>query len=75
MALTSGLRIGIVFFAVIALVAALYWLTLEEAPDPCQSVRQDVGAAVLADDSNDQDALVNRAILVQGDCEEPTKTQ
>ena len=53
---------------VLLLVAVLAWLTAEPDPDPCADVDRDVGAAVLADE-NDQDALVNRAILVRGKCE------
>ncbi len=54
--------------AVLLLVAVLAWLTAEPESDPCMDVDRDVGAAVLADE-NDQDALVNRAILVRGKCE------
>ncbi|MEQ9462990.1 MAG: hypothetical protein RJQ10_04985 [Haliea sp.] len=54
--------------AVLLLVAVLAWLTAEPEPAPCADVDRDVGAAVLADE-NDQDALVNRAILMRGKCE------
>lgn len=55
--------------AVLLIIAVLAWLTTEPEPDPCSALNQDVGAAVLADESGDQDALVNRAILQRGDCE------
>ncbi|MEZ5554692.1 hypothetical protein [Haliea sp.] len=51
------------------IIAVLYWLTLEPEKDPCSALNQDVGAAVLADDNGDQDALMNRAIIQRGDCE------
>ncbi|MCR9184602.1 MAG: hypothetical protein NXH81_04310 [Halieaceae bacterium] len=55
--------------AVLLIIAVLAWLTTEPEPDPCSALNQDVGAAVLADESGDQDALVNRAIIQRGDCE------
>ena len=57
------------FLFVILLVALLAWLTVPEAQDPCDSSQTDIGAAVLADDPGDQDALVNRAIIIKGKCE------
>ena len=57
-----------VFVLAIALIALLAWLTLYEE-DPCESQQTDIGAAVLADESGDQDALVNRAIILRGKCE------
>jgi hypothetical protein len=64
---TTLLRFG-VFVLVVGLIALLSWLTLYEE-DPCANPGGDVGAAVLADDVGDQDALVNRAIIVRGNCE------
>ena len=55
--------------AVLLIIAVLAWLTTEPEPDPCSALNQDMGAAVLADESGDQDALVNRAIIQRGDCE------
>jgi hypothetical protein len=57
----------VAFVSVVVVVAALAWLTREDSADPCAGGR-DVGAAVLADDG-DQDALVNRALIVRGKCE------
>jgi hypothetical protein len=57
-----------VFILVTGLVALLAWLTMYEE-DPCADIQGDVGAAVLADESGDQDALVNRAIIVRSRCE------
>lgn len=53
---------------VLLLVAVLAWLTAEPEPDPCTALDRDVGAAVLAS-GEDQEALVNRAILLRGKCE------
>lgn len=58
-----------VFGFVIGLVALLYWLTLYEPEDPCAGQQGDVSAAVLADEAGDQDALVNRAIIMRGRCQ------
>jgi len=59
---------GLTFVAVVLLVAILAWLTLSEE-DPCASPQSDISAAVLADQEGDKDALINRAIIVKGDCE------
>jgi hypothetical protein len=56
------------FVFVVFLIAVLAWVTLYEPEDPCDQTRSDVGAAVLADQPGDQDALVNRAIIMRGDC-------
>jgi hypothetical protein len=58
-----------VFVLAVGLVALLAWLTLYEEQDPCADSRADVGGAVLADESGDQEALVNRAIILRGKCE------
>ena len=59
------------FIFVVGLVGLLYWLTLEEeTADPCANPQSDISAAVLAEEAGDQDALVNRAIIVRGDCEQ-----
>ena len=65
----SALFKAIAFAFVVALVGLLYWLTLEEPADPCASPQTDISAAVLAGESGDQEGLVNRAIIVRGDCE------
>ena len=57
-----------VFILAIALVALLAWLTDYE-DDPCANPQGDIGAAVLAEDNGDQDALVHRAIIVGANCE------
>lgn len=64
------------FFFVILLVAVLAWLTVHEEEDPCASgAHSDISAAVLADAPGDQDALVNRAIILKGNCKEGAKDQ
>ena len=63
-----------VFVLVVGLIALLSWLTLYEE-DPCANPGGDVGAAVLADKAGDQDALVNRAIIVRGNCEPEKKPE
>lgn len=57
-----------VFVMVVTLIAILAWVTLYEE-DPCASPRADVGGAILAEEPGDQDALVNRAIIVRANCE------
>ncbi len=54
-------------FAIVLLVAALAWLTLSDE-DPCANPQGDISGAVLADQDGDQDALVNRAIIMQNKC-------
>ena len=70
---TTLLRFG-VFVLVVGLIALLSWLTLYEE-DPCANPAGDVGAAVLAEGTGDQDALVNRAIIVRGNCEQGKKPE
>lgn len=63
----------VAFVAAVTVVAALAWLTHEgegDTADACASRNRDVGAAVLADSDGDQDALVNRSIIVRGKCEQ-----
>ena len=69
--LSNKLLQAATFIFVVFLVAVLAWVTLYEPEDPCAQTGTDVGAAVLADQPGDQDALVNRAIIVRGDCEQP----
>lgn len=66
----SGLLKVAAFVFVVGLVALLYWLTLYEPEDPCEDLQQDVGGAILADDPGDQEALVNRAIILRGKCKQ-----
>lgn len=56
------------FVAVIVTIAALAWLTVNNE-DPCANPQGDISAAVLGEESDDQDALVNRALIVKGGCE------
>lgn len=66
----SGLTKAAIFIAVIGLIWLLYWLTLDTtAEDPCAGQQSDISGAVLADGEGDQDALVNRAIIVKGKCD------
>lgn len=58
------------FLVIIALVGALAWLTVSD-DDPCANPQADVTGSVLADEG-DQDALVNRAIIMKGKCEKQT---
>ena len=60
---------ALIFFFVTGMIALLYWLTLVEPEDPCDSAQADVSGAVLADDPDSQDALVNRAIIMRGACD------
>jgi hypothetical protein len=63
------------FGFVVLLIAVLAWLTLPEAEDPCATSQADVSAAVLADEPGDQDALANRAIIMQGKCDKKAVEQ
>jgi len=56
-------------FTVLLLVAIMAWLSQTEE-DPCANPQGDISAAVLADQEGDQDALLNRAIIMQGKCKE-----
>lgn len=58
------------FIAVMLLIAVLAWLTMTEE-DPCANPQADVTGSVLADGEGDQDALINRAIILKGKCKEP----
>jgi len=58
-----------IFLFVIFLVAVLSWLTQPLDEDPCANPQADISAAVLADQPGEQDALVNRAIILKGNCE------
>jgi hypothetical protein len=58
------------FIFVVFLIAVLAWLTVTEETDPCANPQADISGAVLADQAGDQDALVNRAIILKGNCEE-----
>ncbi len=52
----------------ILVTALLAWLSSGES-DPCSAPNADIGAAVLADQNGDQDALINRAIILRALCE------
>ena len=60
---------ALILVFVLGLIALLYWLTLEDPVDPCADPQTDISAAVLGDESGDQDALVNRAIIMRGACD------
>ncbi len=61
----------VAFIAVISLAAVLYQMTRDPVTvDACFDSHRDIGAAVLADDEEDQDALVNRAIIVRANCDQ-----
>lgn len=57
------------FIFVVFLIAVMAWLTMPEEEDPCAGPQTDISAAVIADQPGDQDALVNRAIIMRGKCE------
>ena len=64
------LRISLFLFAVFV-VGLLATLVLpEDAEDPCANPQGDISAAVLADHPDDQDALVNRAIIIKSNCKQ-----
>ncbi|GHD29581.1 hypothetical protein GCM10007053_10360 [Halioglobus pacificus] len=59
---------AVTFVFVISMIAVLYWLTFGQQADPCAAPQSDISGAVLADDEDAQDALVNRAIVVRANC-------
>lgn len=61
------MRAALFLFAIFV-VATLAWLTLPESEDPCADPQGDISAAVLADTPGDQEALINRAIIVRSNC-------
>jgi hypothetical protein len=52
---------------VILLIAVMAWLT-STSEDPCANPQADISGAVLAEPDGDQDALVNRALIMKGKC-------
>ena len=62
---TTLILVTVTFFATV-----FYWLTLQEDWDPCNNLDGDIVAAIISDNLDDQDALVNRAIAVRGTCED-----
>ena len=61
------------FAFVVFLVWLLAWITMPPEEDPCDDPQTDVSAAVIADQGGDQEALVNRAIILRGKCEQDKK--
>ena len=57
------------------MIAALATLTEPADHDPCAYPQSDIGAAVLGDGAGDQDALVNRAMLMRAACEKKKAAQ
>ena len=62
----------VTFMFAVFMVAVMAWLTMPESDDPCANSQADISAAVLAGEDGDQDALVNRAIILKGKCEKET---
>jgi hypothetical protein len=58
----------ITFMAIISLVGVLAWLTQTDE-DPCANPQSDISASVLADAEGEQDALINRAIIMKANCD------
>ena len=58
---------GVGFVAM--LIAVLVTLTESGDPQQVDCRQRGIAAAVLADGEQDQDALVNRAIIAGGDCD------
>lgn len=67
--LNNGLLKIFAFAFVVFIIAVMAWLTLSGTEeDPCADPQTDISAAVIADEAGDQDALVNRAIIMRGKC-------
>jgi len=62
-------------FTVVAIVAALYWLTLAPEPPQQESCANtlDLSAAAIATEGQDQQNLVDSAMLARGKCGEAAK--
>jgi len=73
--ISNRLLQALTFLFVIFMIAVLAWLTLQEDEDPCANAQSDISGAVLADQPGDQDALINRAIIIKGNCEKETSAQ
>jgi hypothetical protein len=54
----------------VGLIALAAWITQTD-DDPCANPQADISASVLADGEENQDGLVNRAIIMKANCEEP----
>jgi hypothetical protein len=55
-------------FTVELFIAIMAWLSqTDEAP--CARPQSDISAAVLADQAGDQDALIDRAIIIKSECD------
>jgi hypothetical protein len=55
-------------FTVELFIAIMAWLSqTDEAP--CARPQSDISAAVLSDQAGDQDALINRAIIIKSECD------
>jgi hypothetical protein len=67
MPLQQSMKI-ITFMAIISLVGLLAWLTKTDE-DPCANPQSDISASVLADAEGEQDALINRAIIMKANCD------
>ena len=65
---TNLLLRAVSVFTVLLLVAIMAWLSLTDE-DPCANPQADISAAVLAEQAGDQDALINRAIIMKSECE------
>jgi hypothetical protein len=61
------------FAFIVFLIWLLAWLTMPPEEDPCDDPQTGVSAAVIADQGGDQEALVNRAIILRGKCEQDNK--
>ena len=57
------------FALIVLLVAVLAWLTQTDE-DPCANPQSDISASILSDSEGDQDALINRAIIMKANCKE-----
>ena len=73
--ISNRLLQALTFLFVIFMIAVLAWLTLEEDEDPCANPQPDITGAVLADQPGDQDALINRAIIIKGNCDKEKPAQ
>ena len=47
----------------------LYLITKETDLDPCAKQNSDVAAAIMSDNTQEQEDLVSRALLIRGACD------
>ena len=53
----------------VILFIVLYLITKETDLDPCAKQNSDIAAAIMSDNTQEQEDLVSRALLIRGACD------